>query len=116
MEPGSACPHPCGRPPSCAGGRILNPFGSRSKDKLPHRGGASDSETDRVACLTAPEGGSDEDQNGFFEAEILDSMDVIERMDFPSWFLTVIATLDGFNDMDSVEVFRWQRDEFEECG
>ena len=25
----------------------------------------------------------------------------------------VIATLDGFNDMDSVEVFRWQQDEFE---
>ncbi len=27
-----------------------------------------------------------------------------------AWSLTIIATLDGFNDMDSVEVFRWQRD------
>ena len=33
-----------------------------------------------------------------------------------AWFLTVIATLGEFNDMDSVEVFRWQRDEFEVCG
>ena len=32
------------------------------------------------------------------------------------WFLTIIATLDGFNDMDSVEVFRWDRDGFEVCG
>jgi len=27
----------------------------------------------------APQGGSNEDQNGFSEAEILDSLDVIER-------------------------------------
>ena len=36
-------------------------------------------------------------------------------MGLPPWFLTVIATLGGFNDMDSVEVFRWQRDGFEGC-
>ncbi len=45
---------------------------------LPHRGRASDSETDRVVRLTAPQGGSDEDQNGFLEAEILDSHRVME--------------------------------------
>ncbi len=33
-----------------------------------------------------------------------------------AWSLTIIATLNGFNDMDSAEVFRWQRDEFEACG
>jgi hypothetical protein len=38
------------------------------------------------------------------------------RMMFRAWFPTIIATLDGFNGMDSVEVFRWQRDGFEECG
>ena len=47
---------------------------------MPHRGGASDSETDRVVRLTAPQGGADEDQNGFSEAKIRDSLDVIERM------------------------------------
>jgi len=47
---------------------------------LPHRGRASDSETDRVARLTAPHGGSDEDQNGFLEAETLDAHRVIGRM------------------------------------
>ncbi len=34
--------------------------------------------TDRVVRLTALPGGSDEHQNGFSEAEILDSLDVIE--------------------------------------
>ncbi len=34
-------------------------------------------------------------------------------VDFPAWFLTIIATLGGFNDMDLVEVSRWQRDGFE---
>ncbi len=47
---------------------------------MPHRGGASDSETDRVACLTAPQGESDEDQNGFLEAAILGPLDALERM------------------------------------
>ena len=37
-------------------------------------------------------------------------------LDFPPWSLAVIATLDGFNYMDSVEVFRWQRDGFEVYG
>jgi putative transposase len=37
-------------------------------------------------------------------------------LDFPPWSLMIIATLDGFNDMDSTEVFRWQRDGFEVCG
>ena len=32
------------------------------------------------------------------------------------WSLTIIATPDGFNYMDSVEVFRWQRDGFAVCG
>ncbi len=47
---------------------------------MPHRGRASDSETDRVVRLTTPQGGSDEEPNGFVEAEILDSHRVIERM------------------------------------
>jgi hypothetical protein len=38
------------------------------------------------------------------------------ELDFPPWSLTIIATLDGFNDMDSVEVFRWQRDGLEVYG
>ena len=38
------------------------------------------------------------------------------KMDFPPWSLMTIATLDGFNDMNSTEVFRWQRDGFEVCG
>ncbi len=92
MEPGSACPHPCGWPPSCAGGQILNPCGSRSKGRLPHRGGASDSETDRVVRLTAPQGGSDEDQNGFLEAEFLDSLNAIERMRAAGGMLYIIRS------------------------
>jgi hypothetical protein len=56
MEPGSACPHPCGWPSSCAGGRILNACGSRSKGRFPHQ----------------EQGKSDEDQNGLSEAEVLD--------------------------------------------
>jgi hypothetical protein len=39
-----------------------------------------------------------------------------KAVDFPPWSLTIIATLDGFNDMDSVEVFRWQRDGLEVYG
>jgi hypothetical protein len=40
----------------------------------------------------------------------------LSLLDFPPWSLTIIATLDGFNDMDSVEVFRWQRDGLEVYG
>jgi hypothetical protein len=36
-------------------------------------------------------------------------------MDFPPWSLTVIATLEEFNDMDSMEVLLWQN-EFEGYG
>ena len=36
-------------------------------------------------------------------------------MDFPPWSLTVIATLEEFNDMDSMEVLLWQNG-FEGCG
>jgi hypothetical protein len=36
-------------------------------------------------------------------------------MDIPPWSLTVIATLEEFNDMDSMEVLLWQN-EFEGYG
>ncbi len=38
MGPGSASPHPCGRPPSCAGSRILSTCGSRVKGQFPLAG------------------------------------------------------------------------------
>ena len=38
------------------------------------------------------------------------------RVDLTPCSLTIIATLEEFNDMDSVEVSRWQRDGFEVCG
>ena len=37
-------------------------------------------------------------------------------LDFPPCSLMVIATLEEFNDMNSVEVLRCQRSEYEECG
>ena len=36
-------------------------------------------------------------------------------LDFPPWSLAVIATLEEFNDMNSMEVLLWQN-EFEGCG
>ena len=68
-------------------GRLL----AQDEGRLPHRGSASDSETDRVVRPKALQGGSDEHQNGFSEAEILDSLDVIERMRAAGTELVVVS-------------------------
>ena len=52
----------------------------------------------------------------FLSLTTVASLGSATSLDFPPWSLMVIATLEEFNDMNSMEVVRCQRSEYEECG